>query len=309
MSTQNWGIIINPKSGKKKFRRQRRLLFKTLRNNNITFDYRITQFVGHASEIARYYVENGYKNILVLGGDGTVSETVNGIFSAKIDNTADLTLALIPRGTGNDWARFWGLTRDGKKSLEVFLRGKTQIIDIGKIDYSIEKKQFSHFFINSIGFGLDAKVVDVTHKLKNFFGSHSFLYFIALLTAVFTYRSHKLSITSHEKTFRSRMFTMNIANGCYSGGGLKQNPNAVPTDGLLDVMLASVPTFWDIITAITALVRGKFLEHHIISSFRTQKLQIICDRKAQIEADGILINGFNPFTISILPNAIKMLVP
>ena len=304
-----WAIIINPKSGKKKFRKQRKYLFETLKHNGVEFDYRVTRFAGHASKIASAFVEQGYKNIMILGGDGTTSEVINGIFSANIEKTNDLKIALIPRGTGNDWGRFWGLTADYKKSTEIFLKGKTQLIDVGKVEYDMEGKMEAHYFINSIGLGLDAAVVNLTHRLKEVVGSHSFLYSVALLMAVFSYRPHKLKIHSEEKTLSHGMFTMNIANGCYSGGGLKQNPYALPYDGLLDVMIARTPRFTDIVSALLYLFRGKLLEHPVIESFRTRELLIQCDKNALMEADGIIVHGFSPFRVKILPNAIHMIVP
>lgn len=309
ITKNHWAIIINPKSGKKKFRQQRKYLFETLKNREIEFDYRVTHFAGHATKIAANFVEQGYKNIMILGGDGTTSEVINGIFGASIERTDDLKIALIPRGTGNDWGRFWGLTADYKKSISVFLQGKTQIIDIAKVEYEIEGKNEVHYFINSIGLGLDAAVVNITHKLKEIVGSHSFLYSVALLMAVFSYRSHKLKIHSKEKTLNHGMFTMNIANGCYSGGGLKQNPNALPYDGLLDVMIARKPRFSDIVGALFYLFRGKLLQHPVIESFRTSEIQIECDKNALMEADGIIVNGFSPFKVKIIPNAIHMIVP
>ncbi len=273
------------------------------------FDYRVTRFAGHASKIARYYVQKGYKNIMVLGGDGTMSEVINGIFNATTKSTQELKIALIPRGTGNDWGRFWGLTADYRKAIEVLLKGKTQPIDIGKVEYDMEGEKEAHYFINSVGLGLDAAVVNLTHRLKEFFGSHSFLYSVSLLLAVFSYRSHKVKLYSHEKNIDDGMFTMNIANGRYSGGGLKQTPNALPYDGLLDVMMARKPTFADIIGALVALFRGKLLEHPAIVSFQTKELLVQCDKKALMEADGIIVNGSSPFKISILPGAIQMIVP
>ena len=273
------------------------------------FDYRVTRFAGHASKIARYYVQKGYKNIMVLGGDGTMSEVINGIFNATTKSTQELKIALIPRGTGNDWGRFWGLTADYRKSIEVLLKGKTQPIDIGKVEYDMEGEKEAHYFINSIGLGLDAAVVNLTHRLKEFFGSHSFLYSVSLLLAVFSYRSHMVKIYSNEKNIDDGMFTMNIANGCYSGGGLKQTPNALPYDGWLDVMMARKPTFVDIIGALVALFRGKLLEHPVIVSFQTRELLVQCDKKALMEADGIIVNGSSPFKISIIPGAIQMIVP
>lgn len=309
ITTQHWGIIINPKSGKKKYRHQRKELFMVLKHHDIPFDYRVTRFAGHASKIARNFIESGYKNILVLGGDGTMSEVINGIFSAAVETTSDLKIALIPRGTGNDWGRFWGLTRDYRKSIDVFLKAKTRAIDIGKVAYDMEGRKEARFFINSIGFGLDAAVVNLTHRLKEIFGSHSFLYSVSLLLAVFGYRAHRVRIHSNNETISEKMFTMNIANGCYSGGGLKQTPDAVPYDGLFDVMIAKKPTFFKIIGALGYLFSGKLLRHSLIVSFRTNELLIQCDKKALLEADGIIVNGISPFRVTILPGAIQMIVP
>jgi len=309
ITPQHWAIIINPKSGKKKFRQQRKYLFLTLKHAGIEFDYRVTRFAGHAIKIAKYFAEKQYKNFLILGGDGTMSEVINGIFSANIENTASLRFALIPRGTGNDWGRFWGLTRDYQKSIDVFLKGKLQLIDIGKVEFELEGEKQAHYFINSVGLGLDAAVVNLTHRLKEIFGSHSFMYTIALLGAVFSYKAHRVRIFSEERNITDSMFTMNVANGCYSGGGMKQNPNALPNDGLLDVMMAKKPTFFDILGALTRIFNGKLLEHPVIESFQTKSLLVQCDKSALLEADGIIVNGSSPFKISIIPNAIQMIVP
>ncbi len=307
--SNHWAIIINPKSGKKKYRKQRKYLFQMLKSKDISFEYRVTHFAGHASKIARFFIENKYKNIMVLGGDGTMSEVINGIFSANIDDYTKLRIALIPRGTGNDWGRFWGLTGDYKKSIDVFLNAKSQLIDIGRVDYIMEGVPEKHFFINSLGLGLDAAVVNLTHRLKEIFGSHSIMYSVSLLLAVFSYKPHRVAIKSLEREIQVGMFTMSIANGCYSGGGMKQTPNAIPYDGLLDLMMAKNPRFIDIITALIALFRGRLLEHPVIESFQTRSLHIECDHHVLMEADGIIVDGCSPYHVYILPEAIQMIIP
>ncbi|MDD4971614.1 MAG: diacylglycerol kinase family lipid kinase [Paludibacter sp.] len=309
ITPQHWAIIINPKSGKKKLFQQRKYIFMTLKNAGIQFEYRVTKFAGHASMIAKLFAEKKYQNFMVVGGDGTMSEVINGIFSADIKDTNTLKIALIPRGTGNDWGRFWGLTRDYNHSLEVFLKGKIQTIDIGKVDYELEGEKQTHYFINSVGLGLDAKVVNITHWLKRYVGSHSFLYTVALLLAVFSYRATKIRIRSADRNLDESMFTMNVANGCYSGGGMKQTPNALPYDGLLDVMMAKKPTFFDIIGGLRRLFNGKLLEHPVIVSFQTRSLKVQSHKHALMEADGIIVNGTSPYVISIIPEAIQMIVP
>ena len=309
ITPQHWAIIINPKSGKKRFRQQMKYLFETLKREDIHFEYKVTKFAGHAVKIAKLFTEKGYQNFLVLGGDGTISEVVNGIFSADIIQTSSLKIALIPRGTGNDWGRFWGLTSDYNHSVDVFLTGKTQLIDIGKVEYVLEGEHQTRFFINSVGLGLDATVVNITCQLKKYLGSHSFLYTLALLGAVFNYRSHKATIRSVDRNIDEKMFTMDVANGCFSGGGLKQTPFALPYDGLLDVMVAKKPTVFDIISGLRMLFNGKLLDHPVIESFQTKSLTVQCHKKALIEADGIIVNGASPYVISIIPKAIQMIVP
>lgn len=310
ITDQHWAIIINPKSGKKKFRRQRRYLFLKLKHAQVQFEFAVTKYEGHAILLAKLFAERHFKNFLVLGGDGTTSEVINGVFSACIEDHDRLKVAIIPRGTGNDWARFWGLNKDYQKSIDVFLTCKTQSIDIGRVSYSAEDKVYTHFFINSLGLGLDAEVVRLTHKIKGYIGSFSFLYIVALLIAVFTYRIHKVKIYfSDDEVFEDDMLTMSIANGCYSGGGLKQTPDAVPYDGLFDVMFARRPTLVDVVTALNKLFRGKLQDHKIIHSFQTHKLTITNETNVMMEADGIIIDGQLPCHVDIIPNAIQMVIP
>ena len=131
------GIIINPKSGKRAFRRQRIYLWKLLRKRREPFVYRVTKYAEHAIELGRELVERGCDEILVLGGDGTLSEVINGIMRADIpeEQRAKISFGIMPRGTGNDWGRFWGLTKDFKKSLDRFFNGEKQPLDVGCITY------------------------------------------------------------------------------------------------------------------------------------------------------------------------------
>ncbi len=306
---ERWALIINPKSGKKKFRQQIKFLFENLRKSGIDYEHQFTRFAGHAQLIAARFVSQNFRNFLIVGGDGTISEVINGIFGTNSPNTSDMKLAIIPRGTGNDWARFWGLNRNYKYSTDVFLKQKTQLIDIGKVNYSLESQNFSHYFINSVGFGLDAAVVRITNHLRRYFGSHSFLYFFALLSAVFTYRASKTELKFNGKKSFKNLFTMNIANGCYSGGGMKQNPKALPYDGLLDSMVANKPTFGDILKALTMLFNGKLLNHPVIESFRTTKIDIKIEKNTCFEADGILIHSEGTFSVEIIDGGIQMIIP
>ena len=304
-----WGIIINPRSGKKALRMQRKYLFKTLRTEKIPFIYQVTAYAGHATEIAYDYIKHDIKHILILGGDGTISEVVNGIFQATSD-ASDITIAIIPRGTGNDWGRYWGLTKDYKASIDAFLKGKCQQIDIGRITYQRNKINQTHFFINSVGIGLDCKVVTLTHTLKYYFGSHALLYFVSLIAAVCTFKSKRIKlIADNQDICNDKILTMNIGNGCYSGGGMKQNPDAKPTDGIFHGMYVGKITFMDVLHAIPRLFNGGLSALPFVHNIEAKKIQIETAKYIPFEADGIVIDACGPYTIDVLHNALKMLIP
>lgn len=308
--TQNhWIVITNPKAGRRKLATQRKFILDELDKANIPHTFIETEYAGHAIKIALENAEKGFQNFLVLGGDGSISEVINGIFSAKIEDTSKLRIALIPRGTGNDWGRFWNLKKDDKTSFKVFINGKSQLIDIGKVAIFNESETTFRYFINSAGYGLDAKVGDLTHTLKRYTGSFSLLYTIALLIAVFKYKSVPTQLEINGEIMKVQLFTTNIANGPFSGGGIKQNPDALPYDGLFDMMMIEKPKIKDILTALPNLFNGKLTKHPIIHTFRTDKVSIKCETPTLAETDGIIIKDAHISEVSIIPKAIQMIVP
>ena len=152
------GIIINPKSGKKAFRAQRLYLWKLLKSRREPFVYRVTKYANHAIELARELVEEkGCTRILILGGDGTLSEAINGIMRADltVEQRANIKFGLMPRGTGNDFARHWGLDKNFKRSLNIFFEGHAKPIDVGCVTYWRNNIPHHRYFINSLGFGIE----------------------------------------------------------------------------------------------------------------------------------------------------------
>ena len=191
------GIIINPKSGKKAFRAQRIYLWKLLRKRHEPFAYRVTKYAGHAIELARELVERGYDEILILGGDGTLSEAVNGIMRSTLtpEQQAKVQVGLMPRGTGNDWGRYWSLTKNHKESLRRFFEGTGHPIDIGCVTYWRNGVEHHRYFINSVGFGVDPLCCKKAETLKYYLGSHHVNYLFGLIGAIIQHKAQHMVLT------------------------------------------------------------------------------------------------------------------
>lgn len=303
------GIIINPKSGKKAFRRQRLYLWKLLKQRHEPFNYKVTKYAGHATELARDLVESGCDEILVLGGDGTLSEVVNGIMTAKVtaEQRSRIAVGLMPRGTGNDWGRYWNLSRkDFRGALDRFFNGENHPLDIGCLTYYRNGEEHHRYFINSIGFGIDSLCCYFAEHLKYYVGSHSINYFFGLLMALRHNTTKQVSITADGvEVAKGELFTMNIANGPYAGGGIKQSPSANPTDGVLEAVFMTPPSFRDILHAIPRLYNGELNAMSFVHPYRGKTIQIACKKHLMIEADGILHHFIAPCEVTCIHHAIQ----
>lgn len=286
------GVIINPASGKKAYNRLSKYLGRLLSAEGCTYTLQATCYAGHAIELGREMVERGYDEILVVGGDGTLSEVVNGVMTAQVDEKQRrrVTIGLVPHGTGNDWGRYWLLTRDYKDALRRFLQGQTHPIDIGCLTYWRNGEEKKHYFVNSIGFGVDSLCCAGAADLKYYMGSHAINYFFALLLAIRRQPSMPVELRADGKRIPiDRLYTMNIGNGPYSGGGIRQNPDADPMDGFFHAMVARKPTLREVLRAIPRLFDGRLLALDFIRPFTGRVVEVNAETDyLRIEADGIL---------------------
>lgn len=318
-------IIINPKSGKKAYLRQRYYLFRLLEERDETYIYRVTRYAGHATELARELAEQGHRRFLILGGDGTVSEAIQGLMTAQIADREQIQFGIMPRGTGNDYGRCWNLTKDYQESLRRFFEGKAQPVDIGQITYYRNGEAHNKYFVNSVGYGIDAKTCAWTHTLKYYLGSHHLLYAVALIAAVWSHEPQNLELTIHHQgeteVCKMPVFTMNIGNGPYSGGGIRQTPDANPTDGIFHAMVATKPTFMDIMRAIPVLFNGGLAKLSFIRQLTAETITIKAPEMVRttarggeievqghmpFEADGLLTDACAPMTVTCLHHALQI---
>lgn len=304
---KNWALIANKYAGTRSTKNFWKKMDEKFSRVGITVDYFFTERVGHARELAAQILQKGYTNLAVMGGDGTFSEVIDGLMKSG-EELSKLNVGLIPFGTGNDWGRYWNLDRDIEKSIQVLATGKVETVDVGKIKYDSEGEDITRYFINAYGLGFDAKVLELTNNLQHTFKGASWTYTLALFMTLFKNRSQVMEYEfDGGETFKGLSYTASMGNGCYTGGGLKQTPEAVPTDGLLDIMVVENLNLIKILKAIPLLFKGKLLEHNSVHLYKAKKIKVKSEKPIISEVDGILQGLTNEIEVELLPKQINFI--
>ena len=156
--TDKWYVIVNPVAGSGKGLEDLPLITKLIRDNNIPYELVFSQHKYHVTELTVQAVNEGYRRIIAIGGDGTIHEVVNGLFIQQVVPTEDVTVAVIAVGTGNDWIRMFGLPKNYSEAVRAIVEGHTFLQDVGEVYY--EESHFSQkrYMANMAGAGFDATV-------------------------------------------------------------------------------------------------------------------------------------------------------
>jgi len=300
-----WFAILNPNAGKGKGKKDWNRISEILTANGLKYSVRFTERKGEATEFTRELIAGGYKRIISIGGDGTLNEIVNGIFTQDHRSPSEIILSMIPVGTGNDWGRMFGIPLVYEGSAQVISEEKTMLHDIGVIDYYSGKEKQRRYFLNIAGMGFESVVVFKTNKQKEKGKSSKAIYFINLLSSLISYRNTKAEITIDGKTSMARIFSINVGNGRYCGGGMRQTPDAIPDDGLLDITVIKEMGRLEIIRNLNLLYDGTILSHPKVDGYRSDNLKVSSESLLYVEADGESL-GHGPAEFGIIPSAINI---
>ncbi|MBX9734345.1 MAG: acylglycerol kinase family protein, partial [Chitinophagaceae bacterium] len=135
MGKEGWMVIVNPKAGSGKGLKDWPTISNLMNRSGLDFTCVFSEHKYHAVEMTVKAVNDGYRKIVAIGGDGTVHEIVNGIFIQKVVPTTEISLAVIPTGTGNDWIRMFGISKTYKEAVQSLVDNRSVIQDVGKIEY------------------------------------------------------------------------------------------------------------------------------------------------------------------------------
>ena len=125
-----WGIIYNPKAGTRKVQKRWKEIKNYMDSQGVAYDYVQSEGFGSVERLAGILASNGYRVIVIVGGDGALNDAINGIMHSKATNKEDIALGIIPNGIGNDFAGYWEISSDYKEAVDCLLRGRRRRIDV-----------------------------------------------------------------------------------------------------------------------------------------------------------------------------------
>lgn len=307
-TTERWFAIVNPVAGDGRGLIDWPVISKLLRDHNIIFDFVFSEKKYHAIELAVEAVNKGYRKIIVVGGDGTIHEAVNGIFIQQQVPTTDILLAVIAVGTGNDWIRMFGIPRKYTDAIRAIVDGHSFLQDIGIVSYYKSNYHQQRYMANVAGIGFDACVNKRYNRLKDEGKRGKWLYIWSTLKAVLRYSATHIKVTIDGKVVADQpIYSATIGIGKFNGGGMLQTPDAIADDGLFDVTIIRKISRLGVLYNFKSLYNGKIYDIPNISLDRGRKIKIESDPETAIEVDGEAL-GYSPFEFEILNRAVRVIV-
>lgn len=297
---KNWFVIINPTSGNGSSARKWPIIKKILEAHAFEFSYAFTEYANHSTIIVQNAVEEGFRNIISIGGDGTLHNIVNGVMKQSFAPSASINIGVIPIGTGNDWVKTHHISKDIKKAIQIIKNGKIKKQDVGKIILNDDIEN-PIYFINLAGIGFDGYVVSKVEKYKRI---GTLAYLLEALFGIASYKNFnsKTLINSEEVSGKTLMILIGLCT--YSGGGMRLTKTPDPFDALLDVSVAKNFNKFDVIKNILKLFNGNVVNFKKVDAFKSASVKIEVDQNEfpYIQADGELIGKGN-MNVSLIPNS------
>ncbi|MBQ5843703.1 MAG: diacylglycerol kinase family lipid kinase [Alistipes sp.] len=306
--TDHWFAIVNPIAGAGHGLTDYPQIAKLLRDNDIYHDAVFTEHKFHATELTVEAIDKGYRKIIVIGGDGTLNEVVNGLFIQQICQPKDIQLAVIAVGTGNDWVRSFGIASCYSEAIRAIKEGKTFLQDVGAVTYTESKFTQTRYMANVAGLGFDSFVISIFNhwKTKGFKGK--WLYLASILKAYFQYKSAGMVVELDGKQiFNNLLFSIAVGICKFNGGGVQQLPKAVADDGLLDITLIRPVHWWHIVFRLSKLFNGGIYSIGHVQHAQGKHIRITSVPPVMLECDGELM-GETPIDIEVIPQAVRVVV-
>jgi YegS/Rv2252/BmrU family lipid kinase len=268
----------------------------------------LSERAGELAELTVRAGEDGAEVVIAVGGDGTVNEVVNGLMRLREADRAVPELAVVPRGTGRDFVRTFRIPRRLDEALALAEGGRSRAIDVGRVEFRAwDGSESASYFANVASAGMSGAVAKRANSTSKALGGK--VSFLAATLAVFAHwKPGRMDVQVDGERRDGLMYDVLVANCVYLAGGMKMTPEAVPDDGLFDVLLLGEITRTDLALTLPKVYRGTHLPHPKAELLRGRTVTVDAPAPLPVELDGEQ-PGTTPARFELVPRAVRLRVP
>jgi YegS/Rv2252/BmrU family lipid kinase len=285
-------VIINPVSGVSSKDKIPDLIASYCQERGVALRVLKTEYAGHAKELTLKAIDDGTDCVIAVGGDGTVNEVAQNLLYS------DVTLGIIPKGSGNGLARELNIPLDVKGAIEVVFSGHTSIIDACKAN--------ERTFFCTCGVGFDATVSREFAKEKR---RGSLTYIKDVMESYLDYQPEVYELNIDNRTLKERAFLITCANASQYGNNAFIAPNADLRDGRIDITILSPFNALDMGPLAIQLFTKTIEKNSKIKTLQAKEAQIVRRKAGVMHIDGEPVMGPEEINISVIKSAVKVFTP
>ena len=303
-----WKVIVSSRSGGGKARHDWPEIANLLKAKSIEFIASITDHAYHAIELAREAVLSGFRKLLVVGGDGAVHEVLNGLYSQSEVSPSEVAVGLIPVGSGNDWSRLHRIPADYGRAVDLIAEAdvRTRLQDVACVHTLMDGKPYCRYMMNIGGLGFDSDVCRRFDIAKEHGHAGDRQYLKSLLSGFLAYRPLRFRVVvDGEEFYYGTAFSVALGIGQYCGGGMRQTPDAVPDDGLINVTVVGKLSKWKFLSKVPSLFKGDIYRHKEVRHTTGRRVEISAAPYSYMEVDGEPV-GITPVRIEVIPAGVQV---
>ena len=293
-------VILNPFSGRGDAGRRKDHLVSALAAAGVDTELTLTEGPRHAITLAREGVEQGYSPILAAGGDGLVSEVVNGIGQAAGQSPWP-TLGILPMGTANDLVDNLGLPTDLAEMAGLIAAGKSRLLDVCQVN--------EHYFVNNGGLGLESFISVLQNQMT--WARGTLRYLLATLRGIAHNPQWEMKLEWDSGSYEGPVTMISIGNTPRTGEIFYTVPHADPFDGKLTFVYGHIPTRLKILQVLPKTMKpgaGNYTEHPAVFEIETEWLNVHAKSPTPMHADGEIVSfGVQDLAYRVLPACLPIL--
>jgi diacylglycerol kinase (ATP) len=292
-------IIVNPYAGRWKAKVAIPDIERACHKIGLDYELAVTEGPEHGIELAQEAALAGFSPVVSAGGDGSISEVVNGLMQAAGDEMS-VPFGVIPLGSADDFADMLGLVKDVTAACRTILAGHTRVVDVGCVN--------GRFFDNNSAIGLEPMVTITQAAMKRVKGTPR--YILAALKTILGHRPWHVRLVWDDGEYEGPAALVSVGNTRRTGGAFRMTPRAEPDDGYLDFVFTEKLGRLKLLRLLPMTFDGSHVERPEVSYARTTRLTIECDPPTPVQADGELFDlSATHIEYTVLPGRLRLIVP